>query len=396
MIADYTREDIVRGLKLFGQRMRANPERYGRPLRNQTRYSYTRQPDKNPFQRLLLDARLTPLDRNGWQALHYLLTDQGRRYPVYEDLQPFLVTTPGIGKASRETVARVLLNLRLTRWLSLLTNVHDAQGKLQPLMYVLHDDPLTPAEALRQNDGYGELIQHSLKHAAKGVRDLAQHVLGELRRDRSVPAELMPKLLSLVPTVPEQHALALDSASHESAQRSVAQVRTFESTKQDSEPGPPTQQIRAVRNPPCTVQEPMKQRSTEPRASDTAELHWPAGVVFSASEQRTLNKAMAPLTADARRAVLQEAVARCSTGTVRRPAAYLMGLIRKAIEGDFRLWAARDTGGLPVAQCTAPYSAESSTANVRTQQAVAAREASPIALECLEHLRRRVGLRSSP
>lgn len=29
-------------------------------------------------------------------------------------------------------------------------------------------------------------------------------------------------------------------------------------------------------------------------------------------------------------------------GVVRRPAAYLMGLIRKAIEGDFRLWAARD------------------------------------------------------
>jgi len=395
MTADYTREDIVRGLKLFSQRMRANPNRYGRPLRNQTRYAYTRQPDSNPFQRLLLDARLTPMERNAWQALHYLLTDQGRRYPVYEDLQPFLVTTPGIGKASRETVARVLQNLRLTRWLSLRTNIVDPQGKLQPIMYVLHDEPLKPAEALEQDAGYGELIQHSLKHAAKGVRDLAQHVLDEVQLDSSVPSELMPRVLRLVPKVPQQQALSLDSASHQSEQNAVDEVRKPKITTSDSELAPPAQEIRGVRNPPCTVQKPIKQKSTVPREAEPSEPRWPAGVTFSASEQRTLNQAMSPLAPEARQAVLREAAARCSTGSVRRPAAYLMGLIRKAIEGDFRLWAGRDTGGLPSPRNTAPGSPERSRADAHSQETTAAREASPIALECLEHLRRRVGLRSS-
>jgi hypothetical protein len=42
-----------------------------------------------------------------------------------------------------------------------------------------------------------------------------------------------------------------------------------------------------------------------------------------------------------RRDVLAEWSIRCATGMVRDAAAYLFGLIRKALEGTFRLWAAR-------------------------------------------------------
>jgi hypothetical protein len=79
---------------------------------------------------------------------------------------------------------------------------------------------------------------------------------------------------------------------------------------------------------------------------------------------------------------------------VRRPAAYLMGLIRKAIEGDFRLWAARDIA----TKVPAPKA-------VRVQQAVpepksaersgAPRSASPVARACLDQLRQQCGLMSS-
>jgi hypothetical protein len=42
-----------------------------------------------------------------------------------------------------------------------------------------------------------------------------------------------------------------------------------------------------------------------------------------------------------RRDVLAEWSIRCATGMVRDAAAYLFGLIRKALQGTFRLWAAR-------------------------------------------------------
>jgi hypothetical protein len=42
-----------------------------------------------------------------------------------------------------------------------------------------------------------------------------------------------------------------------------------------------------------------------------------------------------------RRDVLADWSIRCAAGTVRDAAAYLFGLIRKALQGTFRLWAAR-------------------------------------------------------
>ncbi|TFZ33184.1 hypothetical protein EWW49_33130, partial [Pseudomonas syringae] len=145
----------------------------------------------NPQNRLprprLLDTRLTPLERTAWQALHFMLVERALKYPRYEYLQPYLSAVPCGENASRETVARVMQNLRLTRWLSLVTHLRDDQGRLRPPLYVLHDEPLTPAEALQLDEGYGDLIKRSLKQAAQGGRITAGAVVGELRRGQTVP-----------------------------------------------------------------------------------------------------------------------------------------------------------------------------------------------------------------
>jgi hypothetical protein len=51
------------------------------------------------------------------------------------------------------------------------------------------------------------------------------------------------------------------------------------------------------------------------------------------------------LPVEQRRDVLAEWSVRCAMGTVRNAAAYLFGLIRKALKGTFRLWAARKDKG---------------------------------------------------
>jgi len=75
--------------------------------------------------RLLLDNRLTPLERNAWQVFRLMLQGQGVVTPRYEDLQPYLSSVPYGASASRETIARVLTMLRLTRWLSLVNRGRD-------------------------------------------------------------------------------------------------------------------------------------------------------------------------------------------------------------------------------------------------------------------------------
>jgi hypothetical protein len=61
---------------------------------------------------------------------------------------------------------------------------------------------------------------------------------------------------------------------------------------------------------------------------------------LAADQQDTLSGRLRALPVEQRQDVLTEWSIRCAAGTVRDAAAYLFGLIRKALQGTFRLWAA--------------------------------------------------------
>ena len=69
---------------------------------------------------LMLDARLTPLERNGWQVLRMLRSAEGIS-PLANlgQLRRYLTSTPLGQRAGYETARRVLVVLRLTGWISL-------------------------------------------------------------------------------------------------------------------------------------------------------------------------------------------------------------------------------------------------------------------------------------
>ncbi|HDY5463030.1 TPA: hypothetical protein RQ711_006728, partial [Pseudomonas aeruginosa] len=112
--------------------------------------------------RLLLDKRLTPLERNCWQVFRLLINDDGlTAFPTYEQLRPYLGMQPG-KIASRETIAKALKVLRLTRWLSLGRRLrNDLNGQVQGNVYILHDEPVSPAEALELDPDYMQLLSQS-------------------------------------------------------------------------------------------------------------------------------------------------------------------------------------------------------------------------------------------
>ncbi|TKJ80304.1 hypothetical protein PspCFBP13509_08705 [Pseudomonas sp. CFBP13509] len=337
--------------------------------------------------RLLLDCRLTPLERNAWQVFRLMLQGQGVVTPRYEDLQPYLSSVPYGASASRETIARVLTMLRLTRWLSLVSRGRDQlSGRLQGSLYVLHDEPLTPAEAMELDQDYLELVGHALDHTTKAVRIVAQHVVEEIRQDTDIDQGRLPTRLESWSEhwTPQGLDQVTDEALHDFELGGDHSVRNHVGPRSDSEPRPNANGSGSVRNPntACTV---LKESiCTVPRATPAVDnLHWPNPLHLSPSERQAVTVTLNKLKPADRQAVLNEAGARCAAGGIRKPAAYLMGLIQRALKGDFRPWASQ-AESLPIA--------ESSPVLSRAPRKKG-EPASALAQACLNELRQLCGKR---
>ena len=150
--------------------------------------------------RLFLDRRLTPLERNAWQVFRMMLNEDGvTAFPTYEQLRPWLASMPCAGQASHETVARALTLLRLTRWLSLVRRRRDPKtGRILGNLYVLHDEPLTPFEAMQLDPDYLELVSQALGHSARAVQVVGLHTLKEIAEDPLLSGRTLPSRLQVL------------------------------------------------------------------------------------------------------------------------------------------------------------------------------------------------------
>ncbi len=348
--------------------------------------------DNNPLPHaLLLDRRLTPLERNTWQVLRWLITERQVKTPRYEDLQPYLAASPCGNQASRETIARALNVLRTTRWLSLVDRSRDAQGCLRGCVYVLHGDPLTAAEQLELDGGYAGLLQQNLSHATKGVRDVTQHVIAEIQADPKVAQIDKDRLGSLPPA--QQRALPLmnEGAYAENSEPSQCHpVRNSQPSATDSEPCSNAPVSAVIRNADAgrTVQKDQSKKSTVLAQVEFGRARWPEDLPLSSNERRMATQAMRQLEPEQQQAVINEAAVRCAHGEIRKPVAYLMGLIKRACQGEFTLWAARaETSApkTPPSRTVSPTPTEPAERSKRSGQ----RTASPLALSCLEELKQR-------
>ncbi|KAI3478862.1 hypothetical protein L1887_59146 [Cichorium endivia] len=97
--------------------------------------------------------------------------------------------------ASRETVSKALVTLRLTRWLSLGRRVrNDLSGQVQGNVYLLHDEPVTPGEALEFDKDYLQLLAQSMEHQTKAIREVAEIAWKEFAADPEVGQRLPTRL----------------------------------------------------------------------------------------------------------------------------------------------------------------------------------------------------------
>ena len=306
---------------------------------------------------LFLDRRLTPLERNAWQVFRLQLNADGvTAFPTYDQLRPYLASMPCAGQASYETVARALTLLRLTRWLSLVRRRRDPKtGRILGNLYVLHDEPLTPFEAMQLDPDYLGLVSQALTHAAKAVQIVGLHTLKEISEDPMLGGRTLPTRLQVLTQRMARNGWAenypQEGAAHDSEEGSQVLLRNAKPPSSESEAGLKPAPDGSLRNPKedrTVCMERIDDVRTVPRAKALQNLRLPDRFLRLKEEQQAgAMIALQQVEESQRQPVLDEWAARCSGSTVRNPAGYLFGIIQKAIRGEFKAWASEGEDPLP-------------------------------------------------
>ncbi len=305
--------------------------------------------------RLFLDRRLTPLERNAWQVFRLMLNEDGvTAFPTYEQLRPWLASMPCAGQDSHETVARALTLLRLTRWLSLVRRRRDPKtGRLLGNLYVLHDEPLTPFEAMQLDADYLALVSQSLGHSAKAVQMVGLNTLQEIAGDPMLSGRTLPSRLQVLAErlnrqgISTANSYPQEDAAHDSEEGVSSLLRNHERPSSESEAGLKPASDASLRNPKQdrTVRSNrIDEVRTTAQVRALGELQWPKRFSeLKAEQQAGARMALQQVDGSLRQAVLDDWAARCGNHTVRNPAGYLFGIIQRAIRGEFNAWAKQAT-----------------------------------------------------
>ncbi|MDC9606961.1 STY4528 family pathogenicity island replication protein [Xenorhabdus griffiniae] len=132
---------------------------------------------------LLLDNRLSPFDKLTWMMIRlYAQQNDGATFPTYDELQ-LQLASPNNKKASRETISRALLVLRVTGWLSLCRRVRDNSGCIRGNIYMQHDEPISALDAEILDPRWLDILEKSCSHENKSVRFTARAILQEVKDD---------------------------------------------------------------------------------------------------------------------------------------------------------------------------------------------------------------------
>lgn len=85
---------------------------------------------------------------------------------------------------AKATVARVLIVLRATRWLTLLARkIRSSKGQIKGNIYALHDDPLPLADTLALDPDYIDFLQSLQIHPHSHARRIAGLILASIQDD---------------------------------------------------------------------------------------------------------------------------------------------------------------------------------------------------------------------
>ncbi|AMS16088.1 hypothetical protein A3218_17900 [Pseudomonas chlororaphis] len=290
---------------------------------------------------LMLDIRLTPLERNGWQVLRMLRTMDGRSSLAnLAQLRRYLTSTPLGQRAGYETAWRVLIVLRLTGWISLVGQYRDPlSGHVLSEVYQVHESALTFQQACDLDPSLPQLLQASIGHENNQVDRVAMHIRDGLESISAVPVDNGQTRRNEDDDPPSSPPPSQGQPVATQATQSV-EPASESSVPQQNDPDRHTMQQHSP-----TYKEYKYKNTYVPRAHTRepgVALPLPPCLERVAEDQRRdMQTALRRLPRQVGQEVLQELEARYRDGGVRNVVAYLFALIRRVGQGEFRLWAGK-------------------------------------------------------
>ncbi|POE09973.1 hypothetical protein BV924_18080 [Pectobacterium odoriferum] len=331
---------------------------------------------------LMLDTRLTPLERNGWQVLRMLRTSDGlSSLASLGQLRRYLTSIPLGQKAGYETTWRVLVVLRLTGWISLLGQQRDPlTGHVLSEQYQVHEHPLPFDQASTLDPALSTLLHEATGHDNNQVARVAEHIQAALAQasDKDDDSD------GEGPTLPGRQD-APTSATPPDTHNTSPSARCAPVLPQNTgmphitDDADPTYSMYKYKN--------TTYRAREGQSVDNPPALPPCLQRIAGRQKHDVLVALRRLPEEQRQDVLDELQARSQGGTVRNVIAYFFGLIRRVMAGEFRLWAGpRQTPPHPVKSQPAPASAASDSATPAPEP-VFQRASPDVALAHIDHLR---------
>ncbi|WP_299259692.1 STY4528 family pathogenicity island replication protein [uncultured Kushneria sp.] len=301
---------------------------------------------------LLLDQRLGAVDVLGWQMIRLLSNaDRTTAFPTYDELEP-LLRSGANRKASRKTVARVIAILRLTRWMTLGMKARNTgNGRMIGNVYVLHDEPLAPAESLSLDAEYIEYVIRCTRHHNRDVAEVAQLVRDELaeggvlelptrldvidqRAERQKRAEFPAETQSPDTQFPAETQPNAPSFQRKLGQFPEANSPSFqrklmrESDTYDAVSDATRPTVRSYTNSVC--------KTTAREPGDTS-LVWSWPLELTADERESVAFLLTGLSTETQQAVIDEAAGRVDAGKVKNTLGFLHTLAKRAASDNFQL-----------------------------------------------------------
>ncbi|EJM8622157.1 STY4528 family pathogenicity island replication protein [Proteus mirabilis] len=326
---------------------------------------------------LLLESRLSPFDKMAWMMIRlHAQQNEGAVFPTYDDLQ-FQLASPHSHKASRETVSRALLMLRLTGWLSLCHRVRDKRGRIRGNIYMLHDEPVNAFDAETLDPRWMDVLEKSCYHPNKSVRTVALSMLNALKTDPSMQHQhtrmtLIGQRLESIQT-PEalanrqqlilntQHTQSQpDKYNKNKHKKNRTQCKTpgskIELSTKNGEKIPgskielstQTQSDSGVRKSNCYVRNSFTQSVKNTYVNQgmqySAYCQVPLEQVMDDDDRVMLEKQLQALPKETAISIVQQLGQGLSTGSVRNPVGYMLQLLKAAREGRYNSISFSDTG----------------------------------------------------
>ncbi|HHK8230810.1 TPA: STY4528 family pathogenicity island replication protein [Serratia marcescens] len=349
--------------------------------------------------RLLLDTRLSPLDKTAWIMIRlYAQQNQGAVFPTYDELQ-LQLASPFNGKASRETVSRVLLMLRLTGWLSLCRRVRDDKGRVKGNIYAQHDEPLSARDAETLDPTWLDTVAMGCVHKNRTVSQTAWSVLSDIQNDptmrhqHSQMAAIAERLGS--PQTPQQMAARV-SQWQDNSPSSDVELRK-KSPNSDAElsrytPGSDTElSVKQGSITPSSFSELIMESatygaSTQPncnvrsftqsvnKTTYVPELPSELQSSMAADDLRQIGVQLKALPAETARQVLESLEQTMARGNLNNPTGWLLAVIKRARNGELYASAKSPEPARPVPAREIPCSVAPAKPTGPVRQQLASRD----------------------